>query len=58
MINMTNYKFYDDITGEEFFVQANNQTTAIMVAHDYFEAPIYQGEYSDQEAEWLGLDTY
>lgn len=55
---MTNYKFYDEETGEEFFVQEETLWKANEVAHKYFKRPFYQGEYTDQEAEWLGLDTY
>lgn len=55
---MTNYKFYDDESGEEFFVQTETLARAKLVAQAYFDEPIYQGEYTDEEAEWLGLDTY
>lgn len=55
---MWNYKFTDDETGEEFFVQTDTLTEANEIAHEYFERPFYDGKYTDIEAEWYGLDTY
>lgn len=56
---MLNYKFYDEITGEIFFVQAYSLEEAKNIAFDYFEMPIFQNEiYDDYDAEMLGYDTY
>lgn len=59
MVDYKNYKFYDNETGEIFFVQAENLQKAIEIANDYFEAPQFTREiYDDEEAEVLGYDTY
>lgn len=50
---MKNYLFYDEETGEYFFVQEVNQT-----AHLFFQRPFYKCSMSDAEAEMYGYDTY
>lgn len=55
---MYNYLFTDENTGEEFLVYAQNVQQAIEIAEDYFEAPAFDSEVSDFEAEMMGLDTY
>lgn len=55
---MENYKFVDDETGEEFFVQEKTFEAAMIIAKANFENPLYQGAFTNQEAEWMGLDTY
>lgn len=58
-MKLKNYKFYDDETGEIFFVQAENLQKAVEIAKDYFEEPQFTREiYDDEEAEILGYDTY
>lgn len=58
-MELKNYKFYDNETGEIFFVQAENLQKAVEIANDYFEAPQFTREiYDDEEAEVLGYDTY
>lgn len=58
MEKMENYKFVDDETGEEFLVQEKTFEAAMIIAKANFENPLYQGAFTDQEAEWMGLDTY
>lgn len=55
---MYNYLFQDENTGEYFLVYAQNVQQAIEIAEDYFEAPAFDSEVSDFEAEMMGLDTY
>ena len=55
---MKNYFMIDDVTGEEFIVEALNKEEAQRTAEMYFEAPKLDSEISDFEAEMLGLDTY
>ena len=55
---MKNYLMTDDVTGEEFIVEALNKEEAQRTAELYFEAPKLDSEISDFEAEMLGLDTY
>ena len=46
--------------GEEFFVQAANKIDAVAVARKVAEGEKvrYLGAYNDEEAEWMGYDTY
>ena len=54
-----NYLFYDEETGEEFFVATKRGLSdAKETAHAYFTNPIYRGCFSDDEADILGYDTY
>ena len=60
---MENYLFViksGDYEGEEFFVQANNKSEALAIAHDVAgnEKIRFLGIYADEEAEILGYDTY
>ncbi len=55
---MHNYLFWDEVTGEEFLVYAQNKDQAIEIANDYFEEPHFDSEVTDDEAEIMGLDTY
>lgn len=49
-----------EIEGEEFFVRAATMTEADEIVAQYFEGEhyCYHGRYTDEEAEWTGLDTY
>ena len=55
---MKTYDFHDDLTGEDFFVEAETKEEAIEKANEYFETPVCYGEIDDAEAEMLGYDTY
>ena len=55
---MKNYLFYDEVTGEEFIVETDCRSKAILCARTYFEEPRFCGEISYWEAEMMGLDTY
>lgn len=60
---MNNYLFEimsGEYEGEMFFVQAENRDEADEVLGEYFwgEKVKYRGTYSDEEAEWMGYDTY
>lgn len=55
---MRNYLFQDEETGEKFFVQAENFKEALEIAFDNFDDPTYIDEFTDEEAEWFGYDTY
>ena len=55
---MRNYLFYDEVTGEEFIVETDCRSKAILCARAYFEKPRFCGEISYWEAEMMGLDTY
>lgn len=52
------YLFNDEITGEDFFVEATDSTKAKEIAKQYFEKPTCLGPVSDYDAEMMGLDTY
>lgn len=49
-----------DYEGEEFFVQANDKTEALAIAHDVAvdDKIRFLGIYTDEEAEMMGYDTY
>lgn len=55
---MKNYLYYDEVSGEEFIVEALNKEEAQRTAEMYFEAPKLDSEINDLEAEMFGLDTY
>lgn len=61
---MYNYLFAvtdenSEYEGEEFFVQCDSYEEAWEIARGVFEAVmICYGKYSDEEAEWMGFDTY
>lgn len=46
--------------GERFFVQAEDKTEAVEILDEYFPDECLQllGVYTDEEAEWMGYDTY
>ena len=56
---------YNDLCGEQFFVECNTIAEAWQIVADNFGAEMiineeikYVGLYTPEEAEWLGLDTY
>ena len=62
---MINYLFefvgdYSDLCGERIFVQCNSREEADEILGEYFwgERVICLGEYSNEEAEVMGYDTY
>lgn len=55
---MENYLFYDEETGEYFFVQCESLWEANKIAHKYFKRPFFIDEMDDVEAEMYGYDTY
>jgi len=55
---MKNFLFYDRVTGEEFIVETDMKSKAILTARAYFQEPILLDEISFWEAEVLGYDTY
>lgn len=55
---MKNYLFYDEETGEDFFVQEVNLWEANKIARQYFKRPFFIDEMNDAEAEIYGYDTY
>jgi len=63
---MLNFLFYDNDTGESFFVQLENDSTvedawAVVreeVYGDDWEDVEYIDCYTDEEAEMMGYDTY
>ena len=55
---MKTYLFYDEVTGEDFFVEVENRTQAMICARHYFQKPYFIREVTRFEAEMMGLDTY
>lgn len=55
---MRHFLFYDYTTGEEFIVGADTFSEAEVIAGDCFDAPTYQYEMTEDEAEMSGLDEY
>ena len=55
---MFNFYFIDNVTGEDFIVQANGYHEAVREASKYFEEPCFERVLSDYEAEMIGVDTY
>lgn len=53
----TNYLYEDDITGEMFYVQADNRYEADLIAEVNFEEPHFIREDNDYIAELYGYDT-
>ena len=53
-----NYLYYDDQTGEHFYVDADNRDSADRIAYFYFEEPEFICIDSDTVAEMAGYDTY
>ena len=58
----TDFLFVDGLTGEEFLVEVHDTPTAkeeaIAIAKKNFQIPRLITQMSDEEGEWLGLDTY
>ena len=52
------YLFFDEETGENFFVETNSLTKAVEIAREYFNEPKFIEVYTTVEAEALGFDTY
>lgn len=55
---MRHFLFVDWESGEEFIVGADTLNEAQGIAKDYFEAPRFRCELTDDEAEMSGLDEY
>lgn len=55
---MRHFLFMDNETGEEFIVGADTLKEAKEIARDYFDAPRFSCELTDDEAEMSGLDEY
>lgn len=55
---MKNYLFYNEETGEHFFVQEVNLWKANQTAYLFFQRPFYKCSMNDAEAEMYGYDTY
>ena len=53
-----NYLFFDEETGENFFVETNSLAKAVEIAREYFDEPTFVEVYTVAEAEILGFDTY
>lgn len=48
-----------NLWGEQFFVQCDTFKEALHIAKNYFDVSLVcYGKYNDEEAEWMGLDTY
>ena len=52
------YLFFDEETGENFFVETNSLAKAVEIAREYFDEPTFVEVYTSAEAELLGFDTY
>lgn len=52
------YLFFDEETGENFFVETNSLAKAVEIAREYFDEPTFVEVYTVAEAEILGFDTY
>lgn len=52
------YLFFDEETGENFFVETNSLAKAVEIAREYFDDPTFVEVYTSAEAEILGFDTY
>lgn len=55
---MRHFLFMDNETGESFIVGADTLKEAKEIARDYFDAPRFSCELTDDEAEMSGLDEY
>ena len=57
---MYDFLFYDYASGEEFFVECDNVADAWDIVADNFDVGRvkYEGRFSVEEAEAIGLDTY
>ena len=52
------YLFFDEETGENFFIETNSLAKAVEIAREYFDEPTFVEVYTSAEAEVLGFDTY
>lgn len=55
---MKTFIFVDRVSGETFFVEAEDKTKANKIACIWFYEPVCGGEVSEEEADALGYDTY
>ena len=55
---MYTYEFFDEATGEAFFVESTDKREAIATARIFFEEPHCYGKVSEEYAEMMGYDTY
>ena len=55
---MRTFLFVDRVSGEQFFIEAEDRTKANKVACIWFTEPHNCGEVEEEEAEMLGYDTY
>lgn len=55
---MKTWEFTDKESGEDFFVEATDETSAYEIARKYFNKPKCYGEVSEEYAEMMGYDTY
>lgn len=53
-----NYLYEDNVSGEMFYVQADNRHDADIIAQRWFEEPMFIRVDSDERADQLGYDTY
>lgn len=54
-----NYLFEDCEIGERFFVQCASYEEALRILkEDGFDDCAYIDKFTDEEAEWMGYDTY
>ena len=53
-----NYLYYDNQTGESFYVVANSVDSADRIASFYFDDPEFISIDDDYTAEMMGYDTY
>ena len=53
-----NYLYYDNHTGENFYVNADNKDSADRIAYFYFDDPEFVYIDDDIVAEMTGYDTY
>lgn len=53
-----NYLYYDNQTGQPFYVVANSIDSADRIAHFYFDDPEFISNDDDYTAEMMGYDTY
>lgn len=52
------YLFEDEFTCEEFFVQAETEEEARLIANFNFEEPILIDVLTEDESEWYPYDVY
>ena len=53
-----NYLYYDEQTGEHFYVNADNKDSADRIAYFYFADPEFICIDDDDTAEFMVCDTY